>query len=92
MDLAAAWTVAGLAVVETGAGFGGFVPGHMTVKAQFIFTTASLSHEGRPRMAGPVVSVMYQYEFTLWGQAPGQPGCQVMGPWSAPYRGIWDPL
>ena len=56
MDLAAVWTVAGLAVVavvEAGAGLGLFVPGCMTVMVQFIFTTASLSHEGRPRMAGP---------------------------------------
>ena len=95
MDLAAVWTVAGLAVVavvEAGAGLGGFVSDHMTVMAEFIFTTASLLHEGTPRMAGPGVSAMYQYEFTLWGQAPGQPGCQVMGPQSAPYRGIWDLL
>ena len=44
MDLAAAGTVAGLvvaAVVETGAGHGGFMPGCMTVMAQFIFMTAS---------------------------------------------------
>ena len=54
-------------VVETGVGHGGFVPGHMTVMAQFIFMTASFSLEGRPRMAGPGVSVTYQYEFTLWG-------------------------
>ena len=70
MDLATAWTVAGLAVVavvEAGAGYGGFVPGHMTVTAQFIFTIASLLHEGRPRMAGMGVSVTYQYEFTWWG-------------------------
>ena len=95
VDVSAAWTVAGLAVVavvETGAGLGGFVPGHMTVMAQFIFTTASLLHEGRPRMTGLGVSTMYWYEFALWGQAPVQPGCQVMGPWSATYRGIWDPL
>ena len=94
MDLAAVGTVAGLfvATVEAGAGCGGFVPGCMTVMAQFIFTTASFSLEGRPRMAGPGMSVMYQYEFTLWGQAPGWSGCQVMGPWSAPYRSIWDPL
>ena len=70
----------------------GFVPGCMTVMAQFIFMTASLSHEGRPRMVGPGVSATYQYEFTQWGLAPGWPGCQVMGPWSAPYRGIWDLL
>ena len=95
MDLAASGGVAGLVaatVVETGAGCGGFVPGHVVVMAQFIFMTASFSLEGRPRMAGPGVSAMYQYEFTLWGQAPGQPGCQVMGPWSVPYRGIWDLL
>ena len=95
MDLAATGTVAGLvvaAVVETGAGCGGFMSGHMTVMAQFIFTTVSFSLEGRPRMAGPGVSAMYQYEFTQWGQAPGQSGHQVMGPQSAPYRGMWDPL
>ena len=45
----------------------GFVPGHMTVMAQFIFMTASFSLEGRPRMAGLGVSAMYQYEFTWWG-------------------------
>ena len=92
MDLAASGAVAGLVVapvVDTGAGH---VLGHLIVMAQFIFTTASISLEGRPRMAGPGVSTMYQYEFTLWGQAPGWPGCQVMGPWSAPYRGIWGPL
>ena len=66
--------------------------GCLMVMAQFIFTTASFLLEGRPRMAGPGVSTMYQYDFTLWGQTPGQSGCQVMGPWSAPYRGIWDPL
>ena len=92
MDLAASGTVAGLvvaAVVETGAGC---VPGHLTVMAQFIFMTASFSLEGRPRMAGPGVSATYQYEFTLQGQVPWQSGCQVMGPQSAPYRGIWDLL
>ena len=92
MDLAASGAVAGLvvaAVVETGAGC---VPGHLTMLAQFIFMTASFSLEGRPSMVGPGVSAMYQYEFTLWGQVPEQSGCQVMGPWSAPYRGLWDPL
>ena len=52
--------VAGLVVatvVETGAGC---VLGHLTVMAQFIFMTASFSLEGRPRMAGPGVSAMYQ--------------------------------
>ena len=94
MDLAAARTVAGLfvAAVVAGTGCGGFVPGHMTVMAQFIFVTATFSLEGRPRMAGPGVSVTYQYKFALWGQAPGQSDCQVMGPQSAPYRGIWDLL
>ena len=70
MDLAAAGTVAGLvaaAVVETGAELVGFVPGHLTVMAQFIFTTASFSLEGRPRMAEPGVSATYQYKFALWG-------------------------
>ena len=50
------------------------------------------SLEGRPSMAVPGVSATYQYDFTLWDQQTGQSGCQVMGPWSAPYRGIWDPL
>ena len=62
MDLAAVGTVAGLvvaAVMEIGAGHGGFVPGHMMVMAQFIFTTASFSLEERPRMAGPWVSATY---------------------------------
>ena len=92
MDLAASWAVAGLvlaAVVETGAGS---VLGCLMVMAQFIFTTVSFSLEGRPRMVGPGVSAMYQYDFTLWGQEPGWSGCQVMGPQSAPYRGIRDPL
>ena len=68
MDLAAVWIVAGLtfvAVVEAGAGLGGFVSGCMNVTAQFIFTIASLSHDGRHRMAGPGVSAMYQYELIL---------------------------
>ena len=67
MDLAAAWTVAGLAVVETGVGLGVLVSGWATVTTQFIFTTSSLLHEGRPRMAGPGVSAVYQYELTQWG-------------------------
>ena len=49
-------------VVETGTGC---VQGCLTVMAQFIFMTASFSLEGRPRMVGPGVSAMYQYEFTL---------------------------
>ena len=60
------------------------MPGGMTVMAQFIFMTASFSLEGRPRVAGPGVSATYQYEFSLWGQAPGWPSHQVMGPQSAP--------
>ena len=90
--MAASGTVAGLlvaAVVETGAGR---VLSCLTVMAQFIFTTASFSLEGRPSMAGPGVSATYQYDFTPWGQEPGWSGCQVMGPQSAPCRGIWDPL
>ena len=86
MGLAVSGAVADLfvaTVVETGSGC---VQGCLMMMAQFIFTTA------RPRMAGPGVSATYQYDFTLWGRAPGQSGCQVMGPWSAPYRGIWDPL
>ena len=66
--------------VGAGAGLGGLVSGWGTVMAQFIFPTANLSHDRRPRMARPGVSVTYQYECTLWGQAPGLPGCQVMGP------------
>ena len=83
MDLAAAGTVTGLTAavaVETGAGHGGFVPGHMTVMVQFIFTSVSFSLEGRPRMAGPGVSAMYQYEFTWCGQAPG---CGLAAKWWA---------
>ena len=71
MDLAASGSVAGLvvaAVVETGAGC---VLGHLTMMAQFIFTTATFSHEGRPSMAGPGVSAMYQYEFTLGVESQG---------------------
>ena len=92
MGLAASGAVAGLlvaAVVETGVGC---LPGCLTMMAQFTFMTASFSLEGRPRMVGPGVSTTYQYDFTLWGWEPGWSGCQVMGPWSAPYRGIWDPL
>ena len=65
MDLATSGAVAGLVVatvVETGTGC---VPGCLTMMAQFIFMTASFSLEGRPRMAGPGLSTMYQYEFTL---------------------------
>ena len=71
MGLAASGAVAGLfvaTVVETGAGC---VQGCLMVMVQFIFTTASFSLEGRPRMAGPGVSAMYQYDFTLQGLAPG---------------------
>ena len=88
MNLAASGAVAGLvvtAVVETGAGC---VLACLTVMAQFIFMTASFSLEGRPSMAGPGVSATYQYDFTLWGREPGSSGCQLMGPPSAPYRGI----
>ena len=92
MDLAASGAVAGLVVATVVEACAGCVLGHLTVMAQFIFMTASFSLEGRLRMAGPGVSATYQYEFTLWGQEPGWSGCQVMGPQSAPYRGIWDLL
>ena len=79
-------------IVGAGAGLGVLVSGWVTVMAQFIFMTASLLHDGKPRMAGPGVSATYQYEFTQWGQTPGHPGHQVMGSQSVPYRGIWDLL
>ena len=67
MDSAASGAVVGL-VVATVVGTGaGCVLGHLTVMAQFIFMTASFSLESRPRIAGPGVSAVYQYEFTLWG-------------------------
>ena len=55
MGLAAAGAAVGLTAVDAGAGagLGGFVSSWITVKAQFILTTANLSHDGRPRMAGP---------------------------------------
>ena len=81
-----------VAVVEAGAGLGGFVPGCMTVTAQFIFTIANLSHDGSARMAGLGVSATYQYELILQGQMPVPPGHQTMGPQSVSYRGIWDLL
>ena len=68
MDLAASGAVAGLVVatvVETGAGRGGFVPGHVGVMAQFILMSASFSLAGRPGMPGPGVSATYQYGFSL---------------------------
>ena len=62
MGLAAAGAAVDLiaAVVGAGAGLGIFVMGWITVMAQFILTTANLLHDGRPRMAGPGVSVTYQ--------------------------------
>ena len=67
MDLADVYFVAGLTIlaVKAGAGVGGFVSGWITVMSQFILTTTNLSHNGRPRMAGPWVSATYQKEFTL---------------------------
>ena len=58
MGLAAAGAAVGLTAAAVGAdaGLGGFVLGWITVTAQFIFTTATLSHDGRPRMAGLGVS------------------------------------
>ena len=61
MDLAASGAVAGLVVatvVETGA---------PDCDGTIHLMTASFSLEGRPSMAGPGVSAMYQHEFTLWG-------------------------
>ena len=62
MGLSAAGAAVGLTTVAVGAGagLGGFVPGWIMVMAKFIFTTASLSHDGSPRMAGLGVSVMNQ--------------------------------
>ena len=74
MNLAAAATVAGLTfivVVKAGAGLGVFVPGCITVTTQFIFMIASLLHDGRPRMAGPGVSAIYQWELILWVRCQG---------------------
>ena len=56
MDLAARGAVAGLVVAAIVGMGAGCVPGCLTVMAQFIFTTASFSFEGRHRMAGPGVS------------------------------------
>ena len=58
----------GLAAVAVGAGvgLGVLVCGWATVMAQFIFMTASFSHDGRPRMAGLGMFATYQYEFILW--------------------------
>ena len=62
MALAAAVAAVGLATVAVGAGagLGGFVLGWITVMAQFILTITNLLCNGRPRMAGPGVSAMYQ--------------------------------
>ena len=62
MGLAAAGAAVCLTAVAVGAGagLGGFVLGWITVMAQFILTTASLWHVGRPRMAGLGVSATYQ--------------------------------
>ena len=74
------------------AGLGGLMSGWATMMAQFIFTTANLLHDGRPRMAGPGVSATYQHECTLQGQLPWLSGHYVIGPWSMPYGSIWDLL
>ena len=60
--------------------------------AQFMWTTANLSHVGSPKRVGPGMSAMYQYEWIMHGWAPGVFGCQRMGQWKIPYRGIGDPL
>ena len=61
MGLVAAGAAVGLTtvVVGAGAGPGGFMSGWITVMAQFILTTANLSHDRRPRVAGPGVSATY---------------------------------
>ena len=64
----------------------------VVLTVQFTWTTANFSHAGRPRRAGPGVSVMYQYEWMMHGWAPGVLGCQRIGPPRIPYRGIGDPL
>ena len=66
--------------------------GWVVLTAQFTWTTAYFSHAGRPRRAGLGVSAMYQYEWIMHCWAPGVFGCQRMGPWRIPYRGIVDPL
>ena len=45
--------------------------GCLMVMAQFIFTTASFSLEGRPRMEGPGVSATYQYDLPCGGKHQG---------------------
>ena len=62
MGLAAAGVAVGLTAVAVGVGarLGGFVSGWKTVMAQFILIAANLSHDGRPRIAGPGVSATYQ--------------------------------
>ena len=45
--------------VRTGTGLGGFAFGWITVMAKFIFTTANILHNGRPRMAGLGMSATY---------------------------------
>ena len=66
--------------------------GGVVMTAQFTWTTANLSHAGRPKSAGLGVSTMYQYEWIMHGWAPGVFGCQRMGPWRIPYGGIGDLL
>ena len=66
--------------------------GWVVLTAQFTWTTANFSHAGRPKRAGPGVSVMYQYEWIMCGWAQEVLGCQRMGPWRIPYREIGDPL
>ena len=60
--------------------------GWVVVIAQFTWTTANLSHAGRPKRAGPGVSAIYQYEWIMHCWAPGVIGCQRMGPQRIPYR------
>ena len=66
--------------------------GWVVLTEPFTWTTANFSHAGRPKREEPRVSAMYQYEWIMSGWAPGVFGCQRMGPWKIPYRGIGDPL
>ena len=63
MDLAASGNCSRLGCGHCSGTGAGCVPSYLTVMAQFIFTTASFSLEGRPSMAGPGVSATYQYEY-----------------------------
>ena len=61
----------------------GLLSGWVVPTAQFTWTTANLSHAGRPRRAGPGVSAMYQYE---WIIVVGLQECLVAREWG--HRGF----